>query len=136
MGYIIGESAFPTWSRLRIAPPTNNAGNPGYGGGQYNLEYPAGNYFMRTIEGNGFVRILGSAAAIPQFELTKANPTDPGFFYCYGFVEPDNDTILGKTVTMTGGSFAITADAFTTGQNVGTAPDLPFTAVELFEFLT
>jgi hypothetical protein len=136
MGDIIGESAYPTWARLRIAPSTNNSGNPGYGGGQYNLEYPAGNYFLRTIEGNGFVRPLGNATTGPGFQLLKSNPEDPGFFYSTGFVEPNNDTLLGKLVSMTDGSFEIEPEAFTDGQNVGTEPKLPFTGVELFDFLT
>ena len=37
---------------------------------------------------------------------------------------------------MTDGSFDIEPEAFTDGQYVGTDPKLPFTGVELFDFLT
>lgn len=135
MGYVIGETAsYATWAKLRQVAVTNNTGNPGITGSAFNVQYPAGNYFLKTEEGNGFLRVYGFTAA--SFTLDKANPGDPAFFSLYGFVEPDNETLVGKLVSATGGTFTIEATDFTTPRNVGTAVDRPFTGVEMFEFLT
>jgi hypothetical protein len=137
MGNFIGDEEYPTWLRLRRLTSTNNSGSPGITGGDSNTVYPEGNYYLKTEEGNGFIRGLGNATPSPGFALNRSNPENPGFFYCDGFVEPNNETILEKTVTMTDGTFNIEEAAFTVfGQNVGTDPKLPFLSVELFQFLT
>jgi hypothetical protein len=137
MGDIIGGvTGYSTWATLRQAAGTNNPDTPPLVTGDYNREYPSGNYFLKTTEGNGLIRTGGFFRPSAGFALYKSNPENPGIFYCGGFVEPDNETILDKVVSMTDGSFDIEPEAFTDGQDVGTDPKLPFTGVELFTFLT
>lgn len=136
MGDIIGGvTGYSTWARLRQAAGTNNPDTPPLVGGDYNTEYPSGNYFLKTTEGNGLIRTGGFFRPGASFTLIKTTPESVGIFYCVGFVEPNNETLLGKLVSMTDGSFNIAPEAFTDVQYVGTDPKLPFAGVELFDFL-
>lgn len=135
MGYIIGESStYATWLRLRRLGITNNTGTPPITGGAFNQVFPSGNYFLKTQQGNGFTRSYLNASY--RFEKTLGPPQEDTI-YVFGFAEPDNETVIGQTVTTTGSSFTITADAFLPGgQTVGTGGNLPITSVQYFEFLT
>ena len=140
MGEIIGgETGYSTWGKLRQLTGTTNPGTPFVASTLHNTEYAAGNVWLKTIEGNGFVRL--SRFASPGASLNFYGSDDPeiqDFFNSFGFVEPHEDTLLGKTVTTAGGAFTIGADAFlpTAYQEVAESNEPPIVSVELFTFLT
>jgi len=130
MGILVGESAFfSTWGRFRTAIANQdesllNAPN--------NIEFLSG---FKTDTGNGFLRFdpLSRIAFInqPVVAIGDYGGGDAFIFEQSWFpgviTEEDQVQFLGQTVNATGGSFNITADAFTSnlGQSVigiATAP--------------
>lgn len=143
MGEFIADSSlYSSWGKLRVAVATNNEDAPPLVLADFNTEYPAGNYWMRTIEGNGFIRIRSLPLAFPAFSFTEVTPPpplpdSPDFFSATGFVEPYPSILLGKAVNTASSAFNITDLAFEPGgQEAGEGGELPILSVELFQFLT
>lgn len=140
--YIGGSSLYGTWGSLRVPVLTNNEGTPALVFGDHNLEYPAGNYYMKTSEGNGFIRIRSRPFGSPSFSFTEVtppppNPDEPDIFQAPGFVEPYTENLVGRAVNTSSSAFNITAQAFEPdGQEAGEGGELPILSVEWFTFLT
>lgn len=100
----------------------------------HNSEYPAWNGFLRTIEGNGLIRI-GPPASGPLFQLYENEPPLNDFFSAFNFPDPYPEDLVGRNVTTAGSTFTITAEAFTAAQEAGSGGAPPIT-VEWFEALT
>lgn len=140
MGYIVGSGAFPsTWRSMRtivtatVPPPPFP--NPSPVIADHNEEWPASAAYLKTIEGNGLIRIATPAASTPGFFFTPNNPPFDDYFVAGPFVEPYPDQLFGRTVTTVGSSFSIVLSAFDVGQNAGMNGDNPI-SVEWFQALT
>lgn len=141
MGYIVGTGGFPsTWLSMRSiatasVPPLPYPQPPNPSVGSHNLEWAAYPGYLKTIEGNGFLRIATPATSTAIFDFYPNDPPADDFFLAYPFPDPYPELLVGRTVTTTGSSFSITADAFTSAQNAGTGGENPI-SVEWFEALT
>ena len=141
MGYVIGTGPFPsTWRSMRtiagslIPPPPYPQPGPVVIG-DHNVEYPASPAYLKTIEGNGLLRIPTPATPEVKFFFLPADPPFNDSFYATGFAEPYVEQLIGKTVTTMGSAFTITADAFISAQEAGSGGENPIT-VEGFQALT
>lgn len=136
MGFIIGQDlGYSTWRTMRaIATATVPTPAPMPIIGNHNEQWPVSPAYLRTIEGNGMVRI-GPPASYPAFYFIKNTPPIEDFFYAEGFVEPYPEQLVGRIVTTTGSTFTITAATFTGGTSVGTGGDSPI-SVEWFQAMT
>jgi len=139
MGYIIGiESTTPTWGNLREVvlnfdvPP--DPANPTVFG-DYNREYPAGANYLKTIEGNGFIRVRTEAGG-PYIDFSEQTAPIEDYFIAGGFVEPYPEDMVGRTVETSTSSFTLIIDAFDIGQTAGLGGTSPVTEMEWFENLT
>jgi hypothetical protein len=129
------SEAIYTWAQFRdviqnagVTPiPTDQGAN--------NRVYGAGTKYLKTIEGNGFLRRrpFGGAFECRFFENTNLPPTLPDTFIAGVFVDPYPVQMLGYTVTTSSSSFTIIADAFTVGQDAGTGGTEPFTSISNFQ---
>lgn len=130
MGYIIGESSIrSTWAANRALTANFGAPGPSPVFGFHNGVYPSGSKFFKTIEGSGYLRGPGQ-----QVRYDANPPPGPDFFFASGFRDPYPEQMVGITVTTSGNSFSITADAFTAaGQDTGTGGTEPVTGVQWFE---
>jgi hypothetical protein len=140
MGYVIGTGPFPsTWRSMRtivvatIPPPPFPNPSPVFG--DHNEEYPASAGYLKTVEGNGLMRIGTPAASIPAFIFTPNDPPLNDFFSADAFVEPYPEQLVGRGVTTAGSAFTITADAFTGAQDAGPGGEPPI-SVEWFEAIS
>ena len=132
MGDFIGTSSVSTWGTLRDV--VNNFDVPPLTViiGDYNIEYPAGTKYMKTIEGNGLLRrASGSGGAEINFSEQTAPIEDS--FIAGGFPEPYPEDMVGKTVQTSTSSFVLIIDAFDTGQTAGLGGTSPVTDMEWFE---
>jgi hypothetical protein len=139
MGYIVGTGDFPsTWFSMRAVtlcstlspPPSPFIGN-------HNEQYAASPGYLRTIEGNGLLRVPTPAASSPIFiSYAFEPPIEGGNFTAGYFAEPYPDQLLGRSVSTSGGSFTITAAAFTPeGQTLASGGNPPIN-VQWFQALT
>lgn len=133
MGDIIGETSLPsTWALLRV--PVLNADVTGgttiYG--SHNVEYPAGAYYVKTIEGNGLIRTATGVSG-PSFDFTENTPPTDDYFIFLEMHDPYPEQLTGRTVTTSSSSFTLIVDAFSTGQSAGSGGTTPVTSVEWFE---
>jgi hypothetical protein len=141
MGFIIGTDTFPsTWFSMRTivtgvveVPPLP----PEPVIGDHNKEYPVSLYYLKTIEGNGFVRVSTPAVSGPAFQAAFRDPPLNDAFFAVNFAEPYPEQLVGRNVTTAGSAFTITADAFENpaGQDAGSGGEPPI-SVEWFEALT
>jgi hypothetical protein len=99
--------------------------------GDNNQEYPAGAYFMKTIEGNGLIRgnVLQGG---PEIYFTENTAPIEDYFRADGFVDPYPSDMVGLTVMTSSSSFTIIIDAFDLGQSAGTGGTSPVTDLEWF----
>lgn len=103
--------------------------------GNHNQEWAAYPGYLKTIEGNGFLRIATPVTGTAFFAFIPNDPPFDDFFYADSFPEPYPEQLVGRTVTTTGSSFSITAAAFIGGQPAGINGDNPI-SVEWFQALT
>jgi hypothetical protein len=139
MGYIIGvDSETPTWRSNRQVVSNfdvpDDPANPTVIA-DHNQEYPAGPKYLKTIEGNGFIRanVLQGGAGIYFFENTA--PIEDRFL-ADGFVDPYPEDMVGRTVDTSTSSFILIIDAFDLGQPAGLGGTKPVTEIEWFENLS
>lgn len=133
MGYIIGVDVETlTWVSTRRVVTNTDATPVTPVFGDHNQEYPAGAFFMKTIEGNGLIRgnVLQGGPEIYFFEQTA--PIED-FFQAAGFVEPYPEDMVGNTVQTSTSAFTLIIDAFDLGQTAGTGGTSPVTDFEWFE---
>jgi hypothetical protein len=133
MGYIIGvDSETPTWASTRRVVTNTDATPVTPVFADNNLEYPAGAFFMKTIEGNGFIRgnVVQGGPGIYFFENTA--PIED-YFLADGFVDPYPEDMVGNTVQTSTSAFILIIDAFDTGQAAGLDGTSPVTDFEWFE---
>jgi len=141
MGYIIGTGTFPsTWCSMRtivgatIPPPPFPDPSPVFG--DHNQEWPVSARYLKTIEGNGLLRISTPAVSTPEFIFFANTAPFEDTFTASSFPEPYPEQLLGRGVTTTGSAFTITVDAFDpAGQDAGLGGEPPI-SVEWFEALT
>jgi hypothetical protein len=139
MGYIIGiESTTPTWCHLRdvvnnFDVPTDPANPTVFG--DYNREFPAGAKYLKTVEGNGLLRIRTEAGG-PEIDFSEQTAPIEDYFIAGGFVEPYPEDMVGRTVETSTSSFTLIIDAFDIGQTAGLGGTSPVTDMEWFENLT
>lgn len=133
MGVLIGQSgSIATWGALRF--PLGNGGEDKTVD-SHNIVWHSG---FRTTEGNGFFRTEAlQLVAIYQPYVVFDDPTST--FYLSNATtyvvldQREADKLVGETVTLTGGTFTITADYLTgTGQTgISTTGSSPITAIGL-----
>lgn len=133
MGYIIGvDSETRTWVSTRRVVINVDATPVTPVIADYNQEYPAGAYFMKTIEGNGFIRgnvVQGG----PEIDFSEQTAPIEDRFLAGGFVDPYPADMVGNTVQTSTSSFTLIIDAFDTGQAAGLNGTSPVTDFEWFE---
>lgn len=132
MGDFIGESSLTTWCVLRSV--VLNTGAPYLPAviADYNREFPDGTTYLKTIEGNGLLRIRTGAVG-PEIYFTEQTAPIEDYFRADGFVEPYPEKMVGLTVQTSTSAFDIIIDAFDLGQTAGTGGTSPVTSVEWFE---
>jgi hypothetical protein len=133
MGYIIGVDVETlTWVSTRRVVNNTNATPVTPIFGDNNQEYPAGAFFMKTIEGNGFIRgnVLSGG---PEIYFSQNTPPIEDYFLASGFVDPYPEDMVGLTVQTSSSAFTIIIDAFSLGQTAGTGGTSPVTDLEWFE---
>ena len=143
MGYIIGTDTFPsTWFAMRtivagVGAPPPAPPPPAPILGMHNLEWPASPAYLKTIEGNGFIRVSTPAVSGPAFQAAFRDPPLNDSFYAVNFAEPYPEQLVGRGVTTAGSAFTITADAFDNpaGQDAGSGGEGPI-SVEWFEAIS
>ena len=107
MGYIIGDSPFSTWGRIRGAVIQN--GIPSRS--NHNETYPDTIMAFKTIEGNGLLK-RGNITLFPADLTMRIDETD---FYlaAKNFDERYHPVLIGEDVTNDSTEvYTITADAF------------------------
>ena len=136
MGYIIGvDSETPTWVSTRRVVTNTDATPVTLVFGDNNLEYPAGAFFMKTIEGNGFIRgnvVQGG----PEINFSESTAPVEDYFIAGGFVDPYPEDMVGNTVQTSTSAFVLIIDAFDLGQTAGLGGTSPVTEMEWFENLS
>ena len=133
MGYIIGvDSETRTWVSTRRVVTNTDATPVTPVLGDNNTEYPAGAFFMKTIEGNGFIR--GNVAqGGPEIDFSENTAPIEDYFIADGFVDPYPEDMVGNTVQTSTSAFILIIDAFDTGQTAGLDGTSPVTDFEWFE---
>jgi hypothetical protein len=107
MGYIIGDSVFSTWGRIRGAVIQNSIPSR-Y---SHNEVYPDTIMAFKTIEGNGLLK-RGNITLFPADLTMRIDATD---FYleAKNFDERYHPVLIGEDVTNDSTEvYTITADAF------------------------
>ena len=136
MGYTIGvDSLTPTWVSTRRVVTNTDATPVTLVFGDNNLEYPSGAFFMKTIEGNGFIRgnvVQGG----PEINFSESTAPTEDYFIAGGFVDPYPEDMVGNTVQTSTSAFVLIIDAFDTGQTAGLGGTSPVTEMEWFENVT
>ena len=141
MGYIIGTGPFPsTWKSMRtivlatIPRPPFPDPSPVFG--DHNQEWPASARYLKTIEGNGFIRISTPAVSGPEFIFFANDAPFEDKFTAANFPEPYPEELVGRGVTTAGSAFTITAAAFDPlGQDCGFGGEPPI-SVDWFEAIS
>jgi hypothetical protein len=142
MGYVIGSGTFPsTWLSMRTIvtgvgapPPAPPPALPIIA--DHNQEWPASPAYLKTIEGNGFIRISTPGVSGPAFQASFQDPPLNDRFYAVNFADPYPEELVGRGVTTAGSAFIITVDAFDVlGQDAGSGGEGPI-SVEWFTALT
>ena len=133
MGYIIGDdSTTSTWCSVRRVVVNTDATPVTPVIGEHNQEYPAGAFYIKTIEGNGLIRgNVGQGG--PQISFFENTAPIEDYFIADGFVEPYPDDMVGNTVQTSTSAFTLIIDAFDLGQSAGTGGTSPVTDFEWFE---
>lgn len=138
MAYFIGEGGLSTWMQLR-AIATVSAAYPTPPPApiitDHNQEWPASVAYLKTIEGNGLLRVGPPYSNPNGFYFTANTPPIDDFFFAEAFSDPTPEQLVGRTVTTAGSTFTITAAMFTGGEPVGSGGGPPL-SVEWFEALT
>ena len=132
MGDFIGTSSVATWGSLRDVVNNFDAPPLTVKIGDYNIEYPAGTKYMKTIEGNGLLR-RASGVGGPEINFSESTAPIEDFFIAGGFSDPYPENMVGKTVQTSTSSFVLIIDAFDTGQAAGIDGTSPVTDMEWFE---
>ena len=132
MGDFIGTSSVATWGSLRDVVNNFDAPSLTVKIGDYNIEYPAGTKYMKTIEGNGLLR-RASGVGGPEINFSESTAPIEDFFIAGGFSDPYPENMVGKTVQTSTSSFVLIIDAFDTGQAAGIDGTSPVTDMEWFE---
>ena len=133
MGYVIGvDVETSTWVSVRRVVVNVDATPVTPVIADHNQEYPAGAYFMKTIEGNGFIRgnVVQSG---PGIDFSEQTAPIEDYFIAGGFVDPYPADMVGNTVQTSTSSFTLIIDAFDTGQTAGLGGTSPVTDFEWFE---
>jgi len=136
MGYIIGvDVETRTWVSTRRVVTNTNATPVTAVYGDHNQEYPAGAFFMKAIDGNGFIRgnVLSGG---PEIYFSEQTAPIEDYFLASGFVDPYPEDMVGLTVQTSSSAFTIIIDAFDLGQQAGTGGTSPVTEIEWFENLS
>ena len=141
MGFIIGTGPFPsTWCSMRtivgatIPPPPFPDPFPVLA--DHNQEWPASATYLKTIEGNGLMRVSTPAVTGPGFLFTPVDAPFNDVFQAVSFPEPYVEQLTGRNVTTVGSAFTITAEAFDPeGQEAGMGGEPPL-SVEWFEAIS
>lgn len=133
MGYIIGETTYPaTWQAVRgvvvntdVTPLTPTFGS-------HNSEYPAGTYFIKTVDGTGLLRNKHNIG-FPEIDFTQNTPPATDNLFLENFSDPYPVDLVGRTVTTSTSSFAIVAGHFNPGGDAaGTGGTTPVLTVDWF----
>lgn len=133
MGYFIGvDSETLTWCSVRSVVVNGDATPVTAVIADHNQDYPAGAYFIKTIEGNGLLR-SNVLSFTPGFNFYQNTPPIEDYFIAYGFVDPYPEKMVGNTVQTSTSAFTLIIDAFDTGQTAGTGGTSPVTEMEWFE---
>ena len=133
MGYVIGvDVETSTWVSVRRVVVNVDATPVTPVIADHNQEYPAGAYFIKTIEGNGFIRgNVGQGGPEINFSVNTAPIEDS--FIADGFVDPYPADMVGNTVQTSTSSFTLIIDAFDLGQTAGLGGTSPVTDFQWFE---
>lgn len=132
MGDFIGTSSVATWGSLRDVVNNFDAPPLTVKIGDYNIEYPAGTKYLKTIEGTGLLRrAIGFGG--PEINFSENTAPLEDFFIAGGFSDPYPENMVGKTVQTSTSSFVLIIDAFDTGQAAGIDGTSPVTDMEWFE---
>jgi hypothetical protein len=133
MGYIIGvDVETSTWVSVRTVVINVDATPVTAVFGDHNQEYPAGAYYMKTIEGNGLIR-MNVVSSGPYINFSENTAPIEDYFIADGFVEPYPEDMVGNTVQTSTSSFTLIIDAFDLGQPAGLGGTSPVTDFQWFE---
>lgn len=133
MGYVIGvDVETSTWVSVRRVVVNVDATPVTPVIADHNQEYPAGAYFIKTIEGNGFIRgNVGQGG--PEINFSENTAPIEDSFIADGFVDPYPADMVGNTVQTSTSSFTLIIDAFDLGQTAGLGGTSPVTDFQWFE---
>jgi hypothetical protein len=133
MGYFIGvNSETHTWCSVRSIVVNGDATPITPVIADYNQEWPSGAYYMKTIEGNGLLRV-NVVSFGPHFNFYENDAPIEDYFIAGGFVDPYPEKMVGLTVQTSSSVFTLTIDAFDLGQYAGTGGTSPVTEFEWLE---
>lgn len=136
MGYFIGvNSETHTWCSVRSIVVNGDATPITPIIADHNQEWPSGAYYMKTIEGNGLLRV-NVVSFGPYFNFYENPAPIEDYFIAGGFVEPYPADMVGNTVQTSTSAFTLIIDAFDMGQPAGTGGTSPVTDFEWFENIT
>jgi hypothetical protein len=133
MGYVIGvDVETSTWLSVRTVVGNSDATPVTPVIADHNQEYPAGAYFMKTIEGNGLIR-MNVVSSGPYIDFNEQTAPIEDYFIADGFVDPYPADMVGNTVQTSTSSFTLIIDAFDLGQTAGLGGTSPVTDFQWFE---
>ena len=133
MGYIIGvDVETSTWLSVRTVVVNVDATPVTAVIADNNQEYPAGAYYMKTIEGNGLIR-MNVVSSGPTINFSENTAPIEDYFIADGFVDPYPADMVGNTVQTSTSSVTLIIDAFDLGQTAGLGGTSPVTDMEWFE---
>lgn len=133
MGYVIGvDVETSTWCSVRSVVGNSDATPLPVVFGNHNQEYPAGAYFIKTIEGNGLIR-MNVVSSGPYIDFSEQTAPIEDYFIAGGFVDPYPADMVGNTVQTSTSSFTLIIDAFDIGQTAGLGGTSPVTDFQWFE---
>ena len=140
MSYLIGTDPTYTWYSVRRL--VDNTSQPYVAPifGFHSSEWPSGPRFMKTTEGNGFIRGQYLVSG-PELRLSigiippPPDPPIPDRFSAQNFVEPYPEDLFDVLATTVTGNFNIDSDAFFASQAIGNN-NLAITGVRGFENLS
>ena len=133
MGYVIGvDVETSTWLSVRTLVINADATPVTAVFGDNNQEYPAGAYYMKTIEGNGLIR-MNVVSSGPTINFSENTAPIEDYFIADGFVDPYPEDMVWLTVETSTSSFTLIIDAFDLGQTAGLGGTSPVTDMEWFE---
>lgn len=138
MAYFIGDVGVSTWMQLRAIATVSAAyptPPPSPVVTDHNQVWPASVAYLKTIEGNGLLRVGPPFSNPNTFYFTANTPPIDDFFYADGFSDPYPDELTGRTVTTAGSTFTITAAMFAGGDTAGSGGSQPI-LVDWFEAIT